>query len=56
VALQNGKYDFVRSKEHRFVYEPDIHCSKKDGDAIEAAGKFVSAISAFIKKQNSQMQ
>ena len=52
-----NSYDFMRRKRHRFVYEPDIPCSKKEAeDAIGAAKKFVSIISDFIKKQNPQVQ
>lgn len=50
-------YDFMRRKRHRFVYEPDIPCSRKEAeDAIKIARKFVYVISNLIKKQNPQIQ
>ncbi len=50
-------YDFTRRKRHRFVYEPDIPCSRKEAeDAIKIARKFVYVISNRIKKQNPQIQ
>jgi len=50
-------YDFMRRKRHRFVYEPDIPCSRKEAeDAIKIARKFVYVISNRIKKQNPQIQ
>jgi len=31
-------YDFMRRKRHRFIYEPDIPCSKKETeDALKTA-------------------
>ncbi|MBU1147886.1 MAG: HEPN domain-containing protein [Candidatus Omnitrophica bacterium] len=48
-------YDFMRKKRHRFIYEPDIPCSRKEAkDAIKTAEEFVNKISAFISAENPQ--
>lgn len=50
-------YDFMRRKRHRFIYEPDIPCSKKEAkDALHTAEKFLDAIHKIIKKKNPQME
>jgi len=48
-------YDFMRKKRHRFIYEPDIPCSRKEAkDAIKTAEEFVNKISALISAENPQ--
>ena len=50
-------YDFMRRKRHRFIYEPDIPCSKKEAeDAIKTAEEFVDTIRDLIKQKNSQQE
>jgi uncharacterized protein (UPF0332 family) len=50
-------YDFMRKKRNRFIYEPDIPCSKKEAnDAIKTAEEFVDKISKLIKKKNPQRE
>ena len=52
-----NNYDFMRRKRHRFIYEPDIPCSKKEAkDALQNAEKFLDAIHKTIKKKNPQME
>ena len=42
-------YDFMRRKRHRFIYEPDIPCSRKEAeDALKTAKEFVGVISKRI--------
>ena len=50
-------YDFMRRKRHRFIYEPDIPCSKKEAeDAIKTAEEFVDTIRDLIKQKNPQQE
>jgi uncharacterized protein (UPF0332 family) len=50
-------YDFMRRKRHRFIYEPDIPCSRKEAqDALGAAKEFVNIIGKFIKEGNPQTE
>lgn len=50
-------YDFMRRKRHRFIYEPDIPCSRKEAeDALKAAKEFVDIIGKLIKEGNPQME
>jgi len=52
-----NNFDFMRRKRHRFVYEPDIPCSKKEAqDALKIARKLVNVISDSIKKKNPQLK
>jgi len=52
-----NNYDFMRRKRHRFIYEPDIPCSKKEAkDALQTAEKFLDAIHKVIKKKNPQLE
>ena len=46
-------YDFMRRKRHRFIYEPDIPCSRKEAeDALKTAREFVKTIHNLIKEKN----
>ena len=48
-------YDFMRRKRHRFIYEPDIPCSRKEAeDALKTAKEFVRIIHKLIKEKNPQ--
>jgi len=50
-------YDFMRRKRHRFIYEPDIPCSRKEAqDALKTAKEFVDVIGKLIKEGNPQME
>ena len=50
-------YDFMRRKRHRFIYEPDIPCSRKEAeDALKTAKGFVDIIGKLIKEGNPQME
>ncbi len=50
-------YDFMRRKRHRFIYEPDIPCSRKEAeDALKTAKEFVDIIGNLIKEGNPQME
>lgn len=50
-------YDFMRRKRHRFIYEPDIPCSRKEAeDALKTAKEFVDIIGRTIKEGNLQIE
>jgi len=50
-------YDFMRRKRHRFIYEPNIPCSRKEAkDALKTAKEFVDIISKLIRKKNPQKE
>jgi len=50
-------YDFMRRKRHRFIYEPDISCSRKEAeDAIKTAQRFVNKILQLIKEKSPQKE
>ena len=50
-------YDFMRRKRHRFIYEPDIPCSRKEAeDALKTAKEFVDIIGKLIKEGNPQRE
>jgi len=50
-------YDFMRRKRHRFIYEPDIPCSRKEAeDALKTAKEFVKIIHNLIKEKNPQKE
>ena len=50
-------YDFMRRKRHRFIYEPDIPCSRKEAeDALRTAGEFIDIIGKLIKEKNPQTE
>ena len=50
-------YDFMRRKRHRFIYEPDIPCSKKEAeDALKTAKELVDIISRMVKEKNPQIE
>jgi len=50
-------YDFMRRKRHRFIYEPDIPCSRKEAeDALKTAKEFVDIIGKLIKERNPQAE
>ncbi|MCK4576718.1 HEPN domain-containing protein [candidate division WOR-3 bacterium] len=48
-------YDFMRRKRHRFIYEPDIPCSRKEAeDALNTAKIFVDIINKMIQRKKSK--
>jgi uncharacterized protein (UPF0332 family) len=50
-------YDFMRRKRHRFIYEPDIPCSRKEAeDALKTAKEFVDMIGKLLKEGNPQRE
>jgi len=50
-------YDFMRRKRHRFIYEPNIPCSRKEAkDALKTAKEFVDIISKLIRKKKPQKE
>ena len=52
-----NNYDFMRRKRHRFIYEPDIPCSRKEAeDAIDNAKEFVGIISKLMREKNPQIE
>jgi hypothetical protein len=47
----------MRRKRHRFIYEPDIPCSRKEAeDALKIAKEFVKIIHNLIKEKNPQKE
>jgi uncharacterized protein (UPF0332 family) len=47
-----NNYDFMRKKRNRFIYEPDIPCSRKEADEALAAGReFVAVIRELIETE-----
>jgi hypothetical protein len=47
----------MRRKRHRFIYEPDIPCSRKEAeDALKTAKEFVDIISRLIRDGNPQTE
>jgi uncharacterized protein (UPF0332 family) len=52
-----NNYDFMRRKRHRFIYEPDIPCSKNEAkDALKTARELANVIYELIKKRNPQLE
>ncbi len=52
-----NEYNFMRKKRHRFIYEPDIPCSRKEAkNAIKIAAEFVNKISDLISAENPQFK
>ncbi len=50
-------YDFMRRNRHRFIYEPDIPCSRKEAeDAQKTAKKLVNIIGRLIQEKNPQIE
>lgn len=50
-------YDFMRKKRNRFIYEPDIPCSRKEAiDAIKTAEEFVEKITELVRKESPQRE
>lgn len=46
-------YNYMRKSRHKFLYEPDVPCTKKEAeDVLENATDFLTRISAIIKKEN----
>jgi len=51
-----NNYDFMRKKRHKFVYEPDIPCSRIEAEeAIETAKKIIEIIKKTIKEKDTQL-
>jgi len=52
-----NNYDFMRRKRHRFIYEPDIPCSRVEAkDAINTAKQFVNIINELIREKIPQIE
>jgi uncharacterized protein (UPF0332 family) len=52
-----NNYDFMRKKRHRFIYEPDIPCSRKEAeDALKTAKGFVDTICKLISDEHPQIK
>jgi len=52
-----NNYDFMRRKRHRFIYEPDIPCSREEAEnAINTAKQFVNIISKLIRGKTPQIE
>lgn len=50
-------YNVMRRKRNRFIYEPDIPCSRKEAeDAINTAELFLETIRDHIKRKNPQLE
>jgi len=47
----------MRRKRNRFIYEPDIPCSKKEAeDALTTAKELVDIIYKLIREKNPQQE
>lgn len=52
-----NNYDFMRRKRHRFIYEPDIPCSREEAEnAMNTAKQFVNIISKLIRGKTPQIE
>lgn len=52
-----NKYDYMRKKRNKFIYEPDIPCSCFEAkDAIATAEEFIRKIAELIRKNNPQKE
>jgi uncharacterized protein (UPF0332 family) len=52
-----NNYDYIRRKRNRFIYEPDIPCSKKEAeDALTTAKELVDIIYKLIRTKNPQLE
>ena len=55
ILLNN--YDFMRRKRNRFIYEPEIPCSKKEAEeALRTAKELVDIIYELIREKNPQLE
>jgi uncharacterized protein (UPF0332 family) len=51
-----NNYDFMRKKRHKFIYEPDIPCSKFEAEkAINTATELIEIIKKYLKENNPQL-
>ena len=51
-----NNYDFMRKKRHKFIYEPDIPCSKIEAEqAIKTAKDLIEIIKKTIKEKDPQL-
>jgi len=51
-----NNYDFMRKKRHKFIYEPDIPCSKLEAEkAINTAVELIEIIKKYLKENNPQL-
>lgn len=51
-----NNYDFMRKKRHKFIYEPDIPCSKLEAEkAIDTAIELIEIIKKYLKEKNPQL-
>jgi len=51
-----NNYDFMRKKRHKFIYEPDIPCSKIEAEkAINTAVELIEIIKKYLKENNPQL-
>lgn len=51
-----SNYDFMRKKRHKFIYEPDIPCSKLEAEkAIATAVELIEIIKKYLIENNSQL-
>ncbi len=50
-------YDYMRKSRHKFLYEPEIPCSKKEAeDVLDSAVDFLNIIAEIIKKNHPQQE
>jgi hypothetical protein len=50
-----GSFDLLRNKRNKFIYEPDLPCSRAEAKgALEAAGPFVQAMNEIIDDATGQ--
>lgn len=52
-----NNFDLMRRKRHRFIYEPDIPCSRKEAqDALTIARKLVIVIYDSLQQKSPQLK
>ena len=50
-------YDYMRKSRHKFLYEPDVPCTRKEAeDVLESATDFLKRMSTIIKQGNPQQE
>lgn len=50
-------YDYMRKSRNKFLYEPDVPCTKKEAiEVLDSATEFLNKITTIIKKESPQAE
>ncbi len=50
-------YDYMRKSRNKFLYEPDVPCTKKEAaEVLDSATEFLNKIATIIKKESPQAE